>query len=93
LNINETDPAGRLRTRIQRLTRVLEGADADRELAIFRAYQAGVSADEIAHLALMKVSDVHGVIDVYRRDPGSDELSEGADWIQVYPHRGWRVSM
>jgi|GEM_PF-6622030 len=55
----------RLAERVSELTMLGEHVDGERELAIFRAHQAGVPAAELARRTHLSVAAVEALVDEY----------------------------
>lgn len=82
----------RLGERIRDLRRVMEGAEAERDLAMYRAHQGGMPMEQIASVALLPVEDVRREITLLSREDDIDEWAEGPTWREFYPHNGWTAS-
>jgi hypothetical protein len=74
-----------LRTRITNLTRVIEHADSWRQIAVFRAVQAGLAPDEVAGWASMDAEQVNAIVAALCTDPDMAWLPEGPDFIEFHP--------
>lgn len=76
-----------LRTRITNLTRVIEHAGSWRQIAVFRAVQAGLAPDEVAGWASINVEQVNEIVAALCTDPDMAWLPEGPDFIEFHPRR------
>ncbi|MQA24313.1 MAG: hypothetical protein GEU94_02320 [Micromonosporaceae bacterium] len=70
--------------RIRELTRVMEGAAAERDLAMYRAWQRGMPPEQVARLASEEPDEVRRTVTVLDREEDIDEWGEGPTWIKFY---------
>ncbi|MGA8113766.1 MAG: hypothetical protein WCA46_08905 [Actinocatenispora sp.] len=74
----------RLLERVRTLTFAWEGVSAERSLMVYRAVRAGASRDVVARRASLTVAEVDQVVVEYARDPDTDSMCEGPDWVELY---------
>lgn len=72
------------RDRISHLCDVIDGANGERDVAIFRAYQAGVTPEAIARWALIDVDEVRRIVESLSREPDIDDWSDGPCYMEIY---------
>ncbi len=75
--------------RIRHLTRVLEDVSGDRDLAMYRAHQHGMSYEQVALLALATVDQVRETIVLLRLEEDVDGWDDGPVWVGMHPTSGW----
>ncbi len=96
MNLATNDPAdarAHLEDRIRELTRVLEGANAERQLAMYRAHREGVPVADLARMAYFPdEAPVREILAVYSRDEDADDYPEGPRWVELWPAHGWGSS-
>ncbi len=81
----DTDRLEHYRKRIQHLGEVIDEASAFRDVAMYRAYQLGMTAEQIARLTLLDLAEVRETLADLGREPDIDECGDGPRWLRCYP--------
>ena len=76
----------RLLDRIDRLTRAIDGASGERDLAMYLAIQAGAAITDVARVAILDPAEARSIIDQIAADP-ADTHHEGPEYRAFWPHR------
>lgn len=71
----------RHRARIREMVRAIEDADAERALAMFRAYECALPVAEIARLATVGIDETWDTIRRYAADPDVPAYDELGRWL------------
>ena len=71
----------RWRETIRELDTVLAGVSADRDLAFYRAYEAGAEPAEIARWVCADVASVDRTIATLARETDIDQWGEPGSWV------------